>query len=523
MYPPLFEEMNEGSTMRPRLLARSGYIPGIAAALIASVVMLLLGRIWGAPVPTQLLADRITSVTPVSIFGAILGKLESSAKPLIFVLLLLGQLGVGALVGALLGGLLKRGNSPLRLFIATSVVTFAVLGIVFAPLGNAGIFGQHSSAGMTTTALSFGIISLVFGGVLIVWLAAMESEIAIEYNESRRRVVNLVAVGVPVLLASAYLGKFFVALNKKSQVPTSPNTADGISPALTPIDDFYVVSKNFIDPTVAQGSWSLSIEGLVEHPQTYTYDQIRSRPTSKHIATLECISNEVGGEYISNGEWTGFPLKDLLGEAGVKSGVVDVVFYGDDGYSDSIPLSVALDPNTFLVHELDGQPLTKDHGFPVRMLVPNIYGMKNVKWLTKISLVNNDFQGFWQHQGWSDVAVINTMSRIDFPHALDTVTLGRQIKVGGVAFAGSRGIKRVEVSTDGGNTWNDAQLQSPLSSLSWVIWSYEWTPSAAGKVTLEVRATDGTGQTQTKDENPPLPDGSTGYHTVQVKVAQATT
>ncbi len=509
--------------MSPRLFSRSGYIPGIVAALIASVVMLLLGRVWGAPVPTQLLSDRITSLTPVDVFGAILGKLESSAKPLIFVLLFIGQLVIGGLIGALLDGLLKRDNSPLRLFGAISVVTFAILGFVFAPLGEVGIFGQHSSAGSTTTALSFGIIAIVYAGVLVAWLAARESEFAVDNDESRRRVVSLVAIGVPVLLASAYLGKFFVALNKKSQVPSAPDTADGISPALTPIDDFYVVSKNFIDPTVAQGGWNLSIEGLVDNPQSYTYDQIRSRTATKHIATLECISNEVGGEYISNGEWTGFPLKQLLDEAGVKDGVVDVVFYAEDGYSDSIPLTVALDPNTFLVHELDGQPLTKDHGFPVRMLVPNIFGMKNVKWLNKIALVDNDFKGFWQHRGWSDVAVITTMSRIDYPRALDTVTVGQPIKVGGVAFAGSRGIKRVELSTDGGKTWNDAKLEKPLSSLSWVIWTFDWTPDGDGKVTLEVRATDGTGQTQTKDENPPLPDGSTGYHTVSVKVAQATT
>lgn len=501
--------------------SRTGYIPGIGAALIASVSMLVLGRVWGAPVPAQLLADRITSLIPVVVFGTLLGKLESSAKPLIFVLLLLGQIVVGGVVGGVLAGLLKRFHSPLRLFVATGVATLALLGFVFAPLGEAGIFGQRSSAGFGTTLLSFAIISLVFGGVLIAWLAAMDSDFAVEYDESRRRVVSLVAVGVPVLLASAYLGKFFVALSKKSQIPAAPGTADGISAALTPVKDFYVVSKNFIDPTVAQSGWKLSVEGLVDHPRTYTYDQIRSRPSIKHIATLECISNEVGGEYISNGEWSGFPLKDLLDEAGVKNGVVDVVFYADDGYSDSIPLAVALNPNTFLVHELDGAPLPQEHGFPVRMLVPNIYGMKNVKWLTRIVLVDTDFKGYWQRRGWSDVATINTMSRIDFPRALDIVTVQRPVKVGGVAFAGSRGISKVELSTDGGHTWNVATLQKPLSSLSWVIWTYAWTPETTGKVSLVVRATDGTGQTQTNQENPPLPDGATGYHLVQVKVAAA--
>ncbi len=509
--------------MRRVPFSRTGYIPGIVAALVASVAMLLLGRVWGSAVPAQLLADRITSLVPVDVFGAILGRLESSAKPLIFVTLFVGQIIVGGLIGGLLAGLLKRGSSPLRLFVIASVSSILLLGFVFAPLGSIGFFGQHSSAGSATTFLSFAIISLVFGGILMAWLAAINSAVASEYDESRRRIISFVAVGVPVLLASAYLGKFFVALSKKSQVPSSPGTADGISAALTPVNDFYVVSKNFIDPSVSAGGWKLSVEGLVDNPQTYTYDQIRNRPSTKHIATLECISNEVGGSYISNGEWTGFPLKELLDEAGVKDGVVDVVFYADDGYSDSIPLAAALDPNTFLVHELGGAQLTKDHGFPVRMLVPNIYGMKNVKWLTKISLVNTDFKGYWQHRGWSDVAIINTMSRIDYPKWLDSVPVGRPVKVGGVAFAGSRGISKVELSFDNGRTWAEAKLQKPLSPLSWVIWTDEWVPQDTGKVSLMVRATDGTGKTQTNQESPPLPDGSTGYHLIQVKVTAAST
>ncbi len=507
--------------MRRDAFSRSGYLPGAVAALIASVAMLLLGRLWEAPVPTQLLSDRITSLVPVQVFGAILGKLESQAKPLTFVLLLIGQIVIGAVVGALLAGLLKRGKSPTRLFSVTSALSFLLLGLVFAPLGNVGLFGQHSTAGTLATLLSFAIISLIYAGVLIAWLGALSGDVATDYDESRRRVVSFVVVGVPVLLASAYLGKFFVALSKKSQVPAAPNTADGISPALTPVNDFYVVSKNFIDPTVSAGGWRLSIQGLVKQEKTYTYDHIRSRQATKHIATLECISNEVGGEYISNGEWTGFPLKELLDEAGVKDGVKKVVFYADDGYTDSIPLAVALDPNTFVVHELGGVPLTKDHGFPVRVLVPNIYGMKNVKWLTKVELVNTDYQGYWQHRGWSDSAIINTMSRIDYPTQQESLTSGSPVKVGGVAFAGSRGIAKVELSFDGGKTWDETKLQKPLSPLSWVIWTYQWTPAASGKASLTVRATDGTGVTQTDKQNPPLPDGSTGYDQVQVKVAAA--
>lgn len=507
----------------PRLsFSRAGYLPGVSASLIASVVMLLLGRIWGAPVPAQLLSDRLTSLIPLSVFSNVLDQLEGSAKPFLFACIFVGQIVVGGLVGGLLAGYLKRGVAPVRLFGITTGAMFMLLGAVLSPLGLAGFFGVRSSAGVTTSVISFAIIALLFAGLMVAWITANMS-LTRGFDESRRRVVAFVGVGVPVLLASAYVGKFFVALSQKSQVPSSPNTPDGISSALTPIDDFYVVSKNFVDPSVAAGSWNLTIGGLVEHPKTYTYDEIKARPATKHIATLECISNEVGGEYISTGEWTGFPFHELLDEAGVKPGVVDVELHAADGYTESFPIAKAMDPSTFLVYEIDGQPLPKEHGFPVRLLVPNIYGMKNVKWLTKINLVDSDIKGFWEHQGWSDIAIEQTMSRIDFPKSSSDLQVGVPVKVGGVAFAGSRGIKRVEFSSDNGRSWNDAKLEKPLSPLAWTIWTYAWTPPAEGRYSILVRATDGTGETQTDQESPPAPDGATGYHTVQVRAAKATT
>jgi hypothetical protein len=211
----------------------------------------------------------------------------------------------------------------------------------------------------------------------------------------------------------------------------------------------------------------------------------------------------------------------LLDAASVQPGVVDAVFYAEDDYSDSVPVAVALDPDTFVVHELDGLPLTKDHGFPIRLLVPNIYGMKNVKWLNRISLVDNNYKGYWQQRGWSDVATIQTMSRIDTPYFASQVITGTPTLVGGVAFAGSRGISRVQVSTDDGKSWQDAQVEQPLSPLSWARWRYTWTPTSAGMTTLKVRAADGTGALQTDVKNPPLPDGATGYDQTSVRVRDA--
>jgi DMSO/TMAO reductase YedYZ molybdopterin-dependent catalytic subunit len=502
--------------MRRPSLSRSGYYAGVIAGLLASTVMIALGRIWNAPVPPQLLADRLTSLVPVSVFGALLGQFESSAKPLTFVLILLGQIALGGLVGALLAPIVARRGEVGNLFGATLAATFGALALVLAPLGGIGVFGWGATVGLATAVTSFFLVALTFAGALAIGLREDRARSG-QSTVSRRTLLRFVAVGIPVVVGLGYLGRFFVALSEKSRVSDSPRTAEGLLPALTPVDDFYVVSKNFVDPNVALATWNLKIDGMVDAPRTYTYQDLTARPAVRHIATLECISNEVGGRYMSNGEWTGFPLKDLLAEVGVQPGVYDVVFHAADDYSDSIPLRAALDPDTFLVYEIGGVPLPAEHGYPLRLLVPNIYGMKNVKWITRISLQNSDYRGYWQQRGWSDVAIIQTMSRIDTPYSASKVIAGQATTVGGVAFAGSRGIARVEVSIDDGKTWRDAKLEPPLSPLSWVRWTYAWTPPA-GRATLVVRAYDGTGAMQTADESDPLPDGATGYHRVSIRV-----
>ncbi|MBX5446376.1 molybdopterin-dependent oxidoreductase, partial [Sphaerobacter sp.] len=161
------------------------------------------------------------------------------------------------------------------------------------------------------------------------------------------------------------------------------------------------------------------------------------------------------------------------------------------------------------------------HGYPLRLIVPGIFGMKNVKWITRIEAVDRDFQGYWQERGWSDIATVQTMSRIDVPASNRTLVAGQPTLIAGIAFAGDRGISKVEVSTDDGETWAPATLDEPLSPLTWVLWRYEWTPIRPGRYHLVVRAYDGQGQVQDAKERPPLPDGATGYHTVSVRVGEA--
>jgi DMSO/TMAO reductase YedYZ molybdopterin-dependent catalytic subunit len=296
--------------------------------------------------------------------------------------------------------------------------------------------------------------------------------------------------------------------------PTSTPTPKIEVAEITPNESFYHVSKNFLDPSPSADGWTLEIKGLVDKPYSLTYAQLTALPAVEVAVGMMCISNPTGGGLIGNTRWKGVRLADLLKRAVPKKGVVDVAMSAVDGYTDSIPFEKAMDPDVVLVWEMGGKTLTSDHGFPARLLVPGIYGMKHVKWITSFELVNTDFKGYWQgpSQGWSDPAPVNTMSRIDFP-AKATLPLGTNA-ISGIAFAGDRSISKVEISTDGGKTWAEAYLKPPLSSTSWVLWGYDWTVTQPGKYTVMVRATDGEGKTQTARKDDPYPNGATGYHTV---------
>jgi DMSO/TMAO reductase YedYZ molybdopterin-dependent catalytic subunit len=307
-----------------------------------------------------------------------------------------------------------------------------------------------------------------------------------------------------------------------TEVPATPPVPPGFEgvkpklvPEVTPVDSFYITTKNFIDPTVNGDSWKLDFRGMVDKPYSINLKELQAMPSVDRIETLACISNPIGGSLIGNARWKGVNFAELIKRAGPQKGVVDVIVRGADGYADSFPIEAALNNECVLVYQMNGAALTQKHGYPARLLVPGIYGMKNCKWITQVELVNDDFKGYWESQGWSDVAHYQTLSRIDYPDS--NRIPAKPIYVGGVAFAGDRGIKRVEVSTDGGNTWNEAALRRPMAKYTWTLWTYPWLPKE-GTYTLKVRATDGTGQVQPADIQDTFPDGATGYHTIQVRV-----
>jgi DMSO/TMAO reductase YedYZ molybdopterin-dependent catalytic subunit len=290
---------------------------------------------------------------------------------------------------------------------------------------------------------------------------------------------------------------------------------------ITPVGVFYNISKNAFDPKVNGGSWKLEINGLVDKPLTFDYNSVQKLPLKEQAHTLTCISNTVGGEYIGNAVWRGTPLKGVLEMAGIKPNAKRVVFTAADGYTDSIELAKALDPATLMAWEMNGAPLTDKHGYPLRMLIPDIYGMKNAKWVTAITLTDDaNYEGFWQKQGWDNLAVIKTQSSIISPTDRGQVKRGQPVTVRGIAYAGARGIQKVEVSFDNGQTWQTAQVKEALSANAWSLWSLDWIPDSTNpsRAILKVRATDKTGAMQPPASVAPYPSGAAGWHTISVNV-----
>lgn len=303
-------------------------------------------------------------------------------------------------------------------------------------------------------------------------------------------------------------------------LPTEFAVPPEVRPRLTPNEEFYVVDISTRDPNLPHEDWSLHVTGLVEREVTLSYADLLTMPSVEQYGTLMCISFVYGSELISTTLWTGVMLRDVLQLAGIQDGAVDLVCRGAGGYSDSIPLAKALEPTTLLTYAMNGVALPRSHGFPCRLYVPNIYGEKNVKWLQEIEVVDYDYLGYWQERGWTDEAIVNVVSFFDTPLG-DEVIPGPDdvVPCAGVAFAGSRGIERVEIRIDGGE-WQPAEVEPYDPTLVWQRWRYDWRPTASGPHLLTVRAIDRAGNVQIEVDDEPHPNGMTGYQTVQVDVLE---
>jgi DMSO/TMAO reductase YedYZ molybdopterin-dependent catalytic subunit len=313
-----------------------------------------------------------------------------------------------------------------------------------------------------------------------------------------------------------------VRIPQASNVPPRPVGAQvdvpGVSPFYTSNDAFYRVDTAIIVPKVTSADWRLRIHGMVDREIELDYAGLLRRPLVERDVTLTCVSNPVGGPYIGNARWTGALLAPILAEAGIHAGATQLVSRSVDGFTVGSPTAALTDGrDAMLAVAMNGQPLPLAHGFPVRMVVPGLYGFVSAtKWVVDMELTTFEaYDAYWVQRGWSQQAPIKTQSRIDTPRTPQQVRAGT-VAVAGVAWAQHRGIARVEVRVDDG-PWQEAQLATQDTIDTWREWVYGW-PATVGWHTLQVRATDGTGAVQTEAQAPPAPNGATGYHHVRVQV-----
>lgn len=502
----------------------AGAVAGLAGLGIAVLAAWLVAPA-GSPVPA--VGELIINLLPASLVNFGKDTLGKADKPVLLAIIVVAVLVLCALAGQLE---LRRRFAGAALF-----AVVAVLGIV----------GIGAQPDVTLASYVPTIVGLLLGymilstliGRLKQWRSTPTSGQAGEAESAARRtflawtIVTGAAAAVAVisgqLLANASSAVDSARRKLKLPTPTKPPPGppaaadfhiDGLSPYVTPNDDFYRIDTALQAPTVDPDTWTLRITGMVENPIQINYAELTAKPLVEHMTTLTCVSNEVGGDLAGNALWLGYPIRELLAQAKPLAGADMVLSKSHDGWTASTPLSALTDPKreAILAIGMNGEPLPIEHGFPVRMVVPGLYGyVSATKWVTSLRVTKYaDEQAYWTPLGWAPKGPIKLASRIDVPRKA-TVNAGTVV-VAGVAWAQHTGISAVEVQVDQ-NAWQPAQLAETVGPDTWRQWKYEWA-ATPGTHSLTVRATDANGMLQTAAEAPPMPNGATGYHSIKVKV-----
>jgi DMSO/TMAO reductase YedYZ molybdopterin-dependent catalytic subunit len=509
--------------------------PGVTASLALTGTTLGLRALAGVPSLPEMVEDGILALIPGEVFSLALDRLGYLGKPVLLVGLVGVLLATGVAGAALLLRLvwLRLPASGRLAWLAFGVAVGSGLGAVLA-------------IGLSQPAIQ--VVPFVVYGLVLGALAPVRPGVTLRDAAGRRRSIELIVGGLGALATAVSLdqliGTGLEAVGSAPDASPAPEPAvagvpsdqpaasiapppppgaalpTGVSPAITPTPSFYIVSKNFVDPVVQAEGWSVELGGLVERPLTLSYPELLDLPAVEVERTLECISNPIGGPQISNAIWRGVPLDDLLERVGVLPEATEAVFSSVDNYLEHLTLEHLRRGTTLLVHTINGEPLPPRHGFPVRLLTTGLYGMKNPKWLRKIELTDRLERGYWERRGWTPTAPIRTMARIDVPRVSQRVSQPDLI-VGGIAFAGDRGIQRVEVSLDEGRTWIVAEHETDRPPSTWTRWAARVVLPDRSSRQLMVRATDGLGEVQDSAVRRTFPSGGSGYHRVLVEWAEA--
>jgi DMSO/TMAO reductase YedYZ molybdopterin-dependent catalytic subunit len=506
----------------------SGLLAGLVAGIAMTFAMLLLAS-TGVATPLVIIGDRLSVFIKPGPFLSIMGRVGgyNHLKQLGVGSTMAGQLLVGAIAGAIFGFFLRR-NPRRRATLATITIfvlapTIAVAIMLWPVLGTS-YRGLPMDAARLVTLIGLALCFLTFERTLVSgfhFLSRGKPETDDrEFTPAigRRALILsgiglLVAGGGAVLLRKLYRAATFSydGLQYKGRI---------VQP-ITPNDQFYCVTKNVVDPRVNVRLWHLEINGLVENPRVYRFEDLKAIRSVEQQTTLMCISNGLDAGLISNAVWKGVVLRDLLDPVVPLSQAARVRFWGVDNYTDTIPIEKAMEPTTLLAYEMNGVPLPNRHGYPVRVIVPGYFGEKHVKWLTRIEVTDANAKGFYEAQGWGPDFIVPTRSRIDVPDHESSFSLGElngPIEVKGMAYGGDRGVSRVELSSDDGETWDEAKIDYPGTKLTWALWSFDWRPEDADDYTLVVRVTDGEGAVQEWEEDRSPFSGVTGFHKIKVHI-----
>jgi DMSO/TMAO reductase YedYZ molybdopterin-dependent catalytic subunit len=490
---------------------------------------------WGTRhLPGPILAFGIGSMVR-AIRWLNLGDTATTAKLAEQTMAVLGFLVAGMFVGAVFFGIALRRMTSMA---GLAVGGLLGIGAVLVSRGTGITPGANPAIGALWI-----LLALMAWGAVLGWACRHTVRNAgDEYpplgaagrSDRRQFVMRLGSAAAAVSLVGAALGRVAGGrgeanrgeANRLPEGPWSeshalPNADAAVKPPpgtraeFTPLAQHYRIDINTTPPEVPESSWRLRWKGLVQQPLVWTLDDLRGRPAMHQFITLSCISNLVGGDLIGTTRWTGVSLKQLLPELGLLPGATHLKIRSADGFHEVVALdTIRADDRVMLTYAWDGLPLAAGHGFPLRIYIPDRYGMKQPKWIESIEAIDHWEPGFWVSRGWDREARMKATSAID---AIATdMMIGqpgadRRVPIGGFAHAGVRGISKVQIRADSG-PWQDAQLRTPLSGQTWVMWRYDW-PLQKGKHTFTVRCFEGDGTPQIEQEAPPEPNGASGLYT----------
>lgn len=504
----------------PRSLAALSGVLAAAAGLGVGELLAALGAGW--PSPIVAVGDVVIANTPQPVTRWAIDTFGTADKPV----LIAGTLGILGLAAAGLGVL---GTRRLGAAVAGVGLFGAIAGAAVLATPGAGPIALFPVLGTTVTAIA-SLLVLLSG---LAHRPVVPAPAVVDRGLgglSRRRFLTLAAIVGTGAAASAAAGRLLIgsfdvdgaraalalpAPARRQDLPLPDDVTfevEGLTAYVTPSDDFYRIDINLELPRIDPETHVLRVHGMVGRELRIPFPELLERDLVEIPLTMTCVSNEIGGDLVGNAVWLGIPLRELLDEAGVDDRADQIVGRSVDGYTCGFPVSAAYDRDAMVVVGMNGEPLPLEHGFPLRLVTPGIYGyVGSTKWLGEIEITRFDaFDQYWVPRGYDAQAPVKTQSRIDTPRGLATVDAG-SVPIAGVAWAQTRGIARVEVRIDD-QDWQEAELAPAVGDATWVPWrlAFEADP---GRHTVTVRATDGAGEVQTEERTGVAPNGASGWHT----------